>query len=83
MCSVGDTEIEEIIITKYQIMKKKLYQQPSIKVHGVPKDELLAASQGGSNMTSVNFKGANEANPEGEGPIINSKRGNLWGDDEE
>ena len=80
-------EIEKIIITKYQIMKKKLYQQPSIKVHGVPKDELLAASQGGSNMTSVNFKGANEANPVGsdsfEGPIINSKRGNLWGDDEE
>lgn len=70
-------------------MKKKLYQQPSIKVHEVPKDELLAASQGGSNMTSVNFKDNGsviEDNPVGNGsagPIINSKRGNLWGDDEE
>ena len=85
---MGDTENEEIIITKYQIMKKKLYQQPSIKVHGVPKDELLAASQGDGNRI-WNFKDNGsviEDNPVGNGsagPIINSKRGNLWGDDEE
>ncbi|MGM9709832.1 MAG: hypothetical protein ACI3ZB_09575, partial [Prevotella sp.] len=82
-----ELEIDEIIITKYQIMKKKLYQQPSIKVHEVPKDALLAAGSGGSNMTNVNFKNADEGNPTRsdsfEGPIINSKRGNLWGDDEQ
>ena len=69
-------------------MKKKLYQQPSIKVHEVPKDALLAASLGGSGMTSVNKDIVIEDNPNGNGtssstPIINSKRGNLWGDDEE
>ena len=71
-------------------MKKKLYQQPSIKVHEVPKDALLAAQSGGSkNTTSWNFKNNGsviEDNPVDNGaagPIINSKRGNLWGDDEE
>ena len=71
-------------------MKKKLYQQPSIKVHGVPKDELLAAvSGGGAAQTNWNFKDNGsviEDNPVDNGsagPIINSKRGNLWGDDEE
>lgn len=70
-------------------MKKKLYQQPSIKVHEVLMDELLAASLGGSGMTSVNIEDiVIEDNPNGNGtssstPIINSKRGNLWGDDEE
>lgn len=71
-------------------MKKKLYQQPSIKVHEVPKDELLAAVSGGSSVqTNWNFKDNGsviEDNPVDNGsagPIINSKRGNLWGDDEE
>lgn len=82
-------EIEKIIITKYQIMKKKLYQQPSIKVHGVPKDALLAAVSGDPAQNSWNFKNNGsviEDNPVDNGaagPIINSKRGNLWGDDEE
>ena len=74
---------------KILIMKKKLYQKPNIKVHEVPKDALLAAS-GSSGQRGWNLKNS-EAVTEGNptvsgtqpGPIINSKRGNLWGDDEE
>ena len=67
-------------------MKKKLYQKPNIKVHEVPMDALLAASNG---IETRNFglrgEAVNEYNPTGNGPgpIINSKQGNLWGDDEE
>lgn len=72
-------------------MKKKLYQQPSIKVHGVPKDELLAAGSPveGYSRRNWSLSGGEdviEDNPVDNGsagPIINSKRGNLWGDDEE
>ena len=68
-------------------MKKKLYQKPNIKVHEVPKDALLAAS-GSSGQRGWNLKNSGaviEDNPTGNGPgpIIDSKRGNLWGDDEE
>ena len=68
-------------------MKKKLYQKPNIKVHEVPKDALLAVSgtsaQRGWDLK--NSEAVNEYNPTGNGPgpIIDSKRGNLWGDDEE
>ena len=72
-------------------MKKKLYQKPNIKVHEVPKDALLAQSGGSQYTTSWGLKNSGaviEDNPTGNGttssmPIINSKRGNLWGDDEE
>ena len=60
-------------------MKKKLYQKPNIKVHEVPKDALLAAQSGGSNTPPNDLNSAIEDNP----GFINSKRGNLWGDDEE
>ena len=59
-------------------MKKKLYQKPNIKVHELPMDALLAAST----TTTFTLRG-NDRNPTGDGPIIDSKRGNLWGDDEE
>lgn len=64
-------------------MKKKLYQKPNIKVHELPMDALLAASYG-SDATRFTFR-VNDENPTGDGttPAINSKRGNLWGDDEE
>ena len=71
---------------KILIMKKKLYQKPNIKVHEVPMDALLAASpEFGASETSFPLGNVNEYNPTGNGPgpIINSKRGNLWGDDEE
>ena len=69
-------------------MKKKLYQKPNIKVHELPMDALLAASAVSSleNETPyVSTTSANRENPTGDGmtPAINSKRGNLWGDDEE
>ena len=71
---------------KILIMKKKLYQKPNIKVHDVPKDALLAASYG-SNTPPKDLNSAIEDNPTSSGPssmpTINSKRGNLWGDDEE
>ena len=71
---------------KILIMKKKLYQKPNIKVHEVPKDALLAAQSGGSkNTTSWDLKNSGaviNGNPS-DGTFINSKRGNLWGDDEE
>lgn len=60
-------------------MKKKLYQKPNIKVHEVPKDALLAASYG-SNTPPNDLNSAIEDNPM---RPIDSKRGNLWGDDEE
>ena len=68
-------------------MRTKLYQKPNIKVHELPMDALLAASYGPQN-TSVDYKnGAIVGNPTvsetSSGPIINSKQGNLWGDDEE
>ena len=67
-------------------MKKKLYQKPNIKVHELPMDALLAASYG-SNTPPKALNSAIEDNPTSSGPssmpIINSKRGNLWGDDEE
>ena len=65
-------------------MKKKLYQKPNIKVHELPMDALLAASPG-SDMDRVTKDSAIEGIPTGNGPgpIIDSKRGNLWGDDEE
>ena len=59
-------------------MKKKLYQKPNIKVHDLPMDALLAASYG-SNTPPKDLNSAIEDNP----PSVNSKRGNLWGDDEE
>ena len=68
-------------------MKKKLYQKPNIKVHEVPKDALLA--QSGETKTSWDFRGGavivgNPTEDESSSmPTINSKRGNLWGDDEE
>ena len=67
-------------------MKKKLYQKPNIKVHELPMDALLAASpEFGASETSFPLGNVNEYNPTGNGPgpIINSKQGNLWGDDEE
>lgn len=73
-------------------MKKKFYQQPSIKVHEVPKDELLAAVSSGEGYSRTNWslsggEDAIDGNPDNgtssSTPIINSKRGNLWGDDEE
>ena len=63
---------------KILIMKKKLYQKPNIKVHELPMDALLAASYG-SNTPPNDLNSAHEGNP----GFINSKRGNLWGDDEE
>lgn len=68
-------------------MKKKLYQKPNIKVHEVPMDALLAASPE-SDTDIWNYRsGATVGNPTGDEsssmPTINSKRGNLWGDDEE
>ena len=70
-------------------MKKKLYQKPNIKVHDVPKDALLAAS-GTSAQRGWNLKNSEaviNGNPTSSGPssmpTINSKQGNLWGDDEE
>ena len=64
-------------------MKKKLYQKPNIKVHELPMDALLAASgtpaQRGWN---INSEAVINGNPT-DGTSINSKRGNLWGDDEE
>ena len=73
---------------KILIMKKKLYQKPNIKVHDVPKDALLAASGTSAQRGwSLNSGAVIEDNPTVSGtqpgPIINSKRGNLWGDDEE
>ena len=71
---------------KILIMKKKLYQKPNIKVHELPMDALLAASpEFGASETSFPLGNVNEYNPTGNGPgpIIDSKRGNLWGDDEE
>ena len=71
---------------KILIMKKKLYQKPNIKVHELPMDALLAASpEFGASETSFPLGNVNEYNPTGNGPgpIINSKQGNLWGDDEE
>ena len=65
---------------KILIMKKKLYQKPNIKVHEVPMDALLAASSLDSPNPSENIDNAIVGNPPGP---INSKRGNLWGDDEE
>ena len=65
-------------------MKKKLYQKPNIKVHDVPKDALLAAS-GTSAQRGWDIKNSEaviNGNPS-DGTFINSKRGNLWGDDEE
>ena len=60
-------------------MKKKLYQKPNIKVHELPMDALLAASP---DRGTTNFPlSGNEGIPPGN--EINSKRGNLWGDDEE
>lgn len=69
---------------KILIMKKKLYQKPNIKVHELPMDALLAASYG-SNTPPKDLNSAIEGIPTGNGPgpIINSKQGNLWGDDEE
>ena len=74
---------------KILIMKKKLYQKPNIKVHDVPKDALLAAS-GTSAQRGWDLKNSEaviNGNPTVSGtqpgPIINSKQGNLWGDDEE
>ena len=66
-------------------MKKKLYQKPNIKVHEVPKDALLAQSGGSQYTTSWGLKNSEaviNGNPS-DGTFINSKRGNLWGDDEE
>ena len=73
---------------KILIMKKKLYQKPNIKVHELPMDALLAASGSFETKTTWDYRGgATEGNPTVSGtqpgPIINSKRGNLWGDDEE
>ena len=74
---------------KILIMKKKLYQKPNIKVHDVPKDALLAASgtpaQRGWDLKSGAVKeyDPTSSGTTSSGPIINSKRGNLWGDDEE
>ena len=66
---------------KILIMKKKLYQKPNIKVHELPMDALLAASpEFGASETSFPLGNVNEYNPT---RPINSKRGNLWGDDEE
>ena len=65
---------------KILIMKKKLYQKPNIKVHDLPMDALLAASGSFETKTTWDYRGgATEDNP----VSINSKRGNLWGDDEE
>lgn len=70
-------------------MKKKLYQKPNIKVHDVPKDALLAVSgtPDKRGWSLINSGDVTEGNPTVSGtqpgPIINSKRGNLWGDDEE
>ena len=67
-------------------MKKKLYQKPNIKVHDLPMDALLAASGSFETKTTWDYRGgAIKENPTGDGmtPTINSKRGNLWGDDEE
>ena len=64
---------------KILIMKKKLYQKPNIKVHELPMDALLAASYG-SNTPPKDLNSAIEDNPT---RPIDSKRGNLWGDDEE
>ena len=61
-------------------MKKKLYQKPNIKVHDVPKDALLAASLESPNP-SVDIDNSIDGIPPSN--EINSKRGNLWGDDEE
>lgn len=63
-------------------MKKKLYQKPNIKVHELPMDALLAASYG-SNTPPNDLNSAIEDYPKGDGAVIDSKRGNLWGDDEE
>ena len=65
-------------------MKKKLYQKPNIKVHDVPKDALLAAS-GTPAQRGWDLKNSGaviNGNPS-DGTFINSKQGNLWGDDEE
>ena len=71
-------------------MKKKLYQKPNIKVHELPKDALLAASAVPSlenEKPYVSTTNTIAGNPTGDEsssmPTINSKRGNLWGDDEE
>ena len=62
-------------------MKKKLYQKPNIKVHELPMDALLAAS-GSSGQRGWNLKNSEDVTEDN--PVsINSKRGNLWGDDEE
>ena len=63
-------------------MKKKLYQKPNIKVHELPMDALLAASPG-PDLNRVTIDGAIGVYPKGGGAVIDSKRGNLWGDDEE
>ena len=65
---------------KILIMKKKLYQKPNIKVHEVPMDALLAASLESPNP-SVDIDNSIDGIPPSN--EINSKRGNLWGDDEE
>ena len=67
-------------------MKKKLYQKPNIKVHELPMDALLAASPELSDKSqrgwNINSEAVINGNPT-DGTSINSKRGNLWGDDEE
>ena len=75
---------------KILIMKKKLYQKPNIKVHELPKDALLAASAVPSLenekpyvSTTNTIAGNPTSSGMSSGPIINSKQGNLWGDDEE
>ena len=71
-------------------MKKKLYQKPTIKVHEVPKDALLAAQSDMPQAASWVLKSGTvkEYDPTGNGPtssgaIISAPRGDLWGDDEE
>ena len=71
-------------------MKKKLYQKPNIKVHDLPMDALLAAQSDRPQAASWDLKSGavkeyypTSSGTTSSGPTINSKRGNLWGDDEE
>ena len=64
-------------------MKKKLYQKPNIKVHDLPMDALLAASPELSDKSQRGWSLKSEDVTEDNPVSINSKRGNLWGDDEE
>ena len=68
---------------KILIMKKKLYQKPNIKVHELPMDALLAASGVSSLDNETPYVSTTNAIRENPLRPINSKRGNLWGDDEE